>query len=91
MRQDRWNEGDVKECQIASRSSIPPDKRGDLLLCGSDTLNAWSVTWLLPGVKSQIYEKTSSFPVTFRSSGHSSRAHDTWWWCKRTLDRIDCD
>ena len=32
-----WNFSEVIECQIASPTSIPPDGRGDLLLCGEKT------------------------------------------------------
>jgi hypothetical protein len=91
VKSDMWNYGEVRECQLASRSTVRPDERGDLLLCGTETLSAWSISWVRPDFKSQIYENARTYAVTFRSAGHSSRAHDTWWWCNRTAENISCD
>ncbi len=91
MRQGTWDYGEVKECQIASRSTQPPDNRGDLLLCGPDTEYVWNISWLRPDLKTQIYEGARTFRVTFRSAGRSSRTRDTWWKCQRTPDAIHCD
>jgi len=91
VKPDTWDYGETKECQLASRSTQPPDERGDMLLCGTETLTAWGMSWLRPDFKSQIYQNARTFPVTFRSAGHSSRAHDTWWWCKRTAESVSCD
>ena len=42
MTQDKWDYGETKECQLASRSSQPPGPRGDVLVCGSETELAWN-------------------------------------------------
>lgn len=86
-----WADGEAKECQLASRSTQRPDERGDLLLCGTDTLVAWGMSWVRPDFKSQIYQNARTFAVTFRTAGHSGRARDTWWWCKRMSESIRCD
>ena len=91
MRPGIWNEGETKECQIASRSTEPPDKRGDLLICGNSTQTGWSISWLRPDIKSQIYENASTMSVTFHSAGHSSKVQDTWWSCKRIHENVRCD
>ena len=91
VKPDTWDYGEVKECQIASRSTQRPDERGDLLLCGAATMTAWGMSWLRPDFKSQIYQNARTFAVTFRSAGHSSRFHDTRWWCQRRPESINCD
>lgn len=91
LRPDKWDYGEVKECQIASRKTEKPDDRGDLLLCGGETLTGWSMSWLRPDVKTQIYENARTFAVTFRSAGHSRRGATTRWLCRRTPDKIECD
>ena len=90
LRPDKWDYGEVKKCQIASRSTQKPDDRGDLLLCGGETLTGWSMSWLRPDVKTQIYENARTLTVTFRSAGHWRRG-DTQWLCRRTPDKIECD
>jgi hypothetical protein len=75
----------------ASRSSQPPDKRGDVLVCGSDTELAWNLGWLRPDLRNKIYENARLLKVRFRSSGHSSRNKGTWWICKRNDEEIICD
>jgi hypothetical protein len=42
LRAGTWNVHEEMECQVANRTSIPPDERGDLLLCGAKTQLAWS-------------------------------------------------
>jgi hypothetical protein len=37
LRPGNWNFGETKQCEIASRGSVPPDKGRDLLLCGDST------------------------------------------------------
>jgi hypothetical protein len=91
MTQDSWEYGETKECQLASCSSQPPDKRGDVLVCGSDTELAWDMSWLRPDIRTQIYENARILRVGFHSSGHSSKFHDDWWMCKRTPEAINCD
>ena len=68
-----------------------PDERGDLLLCGAETLTAWSMSFVRPDIKSQIYQNASTYYVTFRSGGHSSRGGDTWWMCQKTPEGVNCD
>ena len=79
-----WNYGETKKCQMASRSTQLPDKRGDLLICGEDARVGWSMSYLRSDFKSQMYENAHAVPVTFRSSGHSGRS-DTWWACENLL------
>ncbi len=86
-----WVVGETKACQIASRTSIPPDKWRDLLLCGSDTQLAWSQTWLRADIKKAIYEAAGEQAVSFDSSGHSSRFTGRWWECRRIAEGISCD
>lgn len=89
-----WNFGEVIECQIASRTSIPTDKRGDLLLCGAKTQLAWSQTWLRPDIKTQIYAASKRQAVEFRSVGHpvlGTRYSSPTWQCRKTTDRIVCE
>ncbi len=92
MTQGTWNYGETRECQLASRSFQPPDTRGDVLFCGSDTELAWNLGWLRPDLRNKIYENARLLKVSFRSSGHSSRNKDPWWICKRNgEDEIACD
>jgi hypothetical protein len=89
-----WNFREVIDCQIASRTSIPPDERGDLLLCGAKTQLAWSQTWLRPDIKTQIYAAAERQAIEFRSVGHPAlvnRYSPRLWRCRKTLDRIVCD
>jgi hypothetical protein len=89
-----WNFGEVIECQIASRTSIPPDERGDLLLCGAKTQLAWSQTWLRSDIKTQIYAAAERQAVEFRNAGHpllGNRYSPRLWQCRKTPDRILCD
>jgi hypothetical protein len=65
-----WNFSEVIECQLASRTSIPPDGRGDLLLCGEKTQLAWSQALLRPDIKTQIYAASERLAVEFHSVGH---------------------
>ena len=89
--QGMWDYGETRECQLASRSSQPPDKRLDVLVCGSDTELAWNLGWLRPDLRNKIYENARLLKVRFRSSGHSSRNKGTWWICKRNDEEIICD
>jgi len=89
-----WNFGEVIECQISSRTSIPPDERGDLLLCGAKTQLAWSQTWLRPDIKTQIYAAAERQAVEFRSVGHpvlGNRYSPRLWQCRKAPARIVCD
>ena len=87
-----WNFGEGIDCQIASRTSVLPDGRGDLLLCGAKTQLAWSQTWLRPDIRTQIYDAATKQRVKFRSAGHGGgRGHPPSWICKRIPDEIDCD
>ena len=89
-----WNFSEAIECQIASRTSIPPDGRGDLLLCGEKTQLAWSQTWLRPDIKAQIYAVAERQAVEFHSIGHpllGNRSEPRSWQCRKTQDRVVCD
>jgi hypothetical protein len=89
-----WNVSEVIECQLASRTSIPPDERGDVLLCGEKTQLAWSQTWLRPDIKTQIYAAAERLAVEFRSVGHpllGNRSKPRSWQCRKTPDRVMCN
>lgn len=89
-----WNIGERTECQIASHTSIPPDERGDLLLCGAKTQLAWSQTWLRPDIKTEIYDSAKKQRVTFHGAGHpghNGRYSPRLWECTMAADDIDCD
>jgi hypothetical protein len=92
LRAGAWNLDEGLNCQIASRTSMPPDSRGDLLLCGAKTQFAWSQTWLRADIRTQIYDAATKRRVNFQSSGHGGgRVSPPSWLCRRTPDEIDCD
>lgn len=87
-----WNLGEHVECEVASRTSVAPDKRGDLLLCGAQTQLAWSQTWLRPDIESQLYNRATPFFVVFHSTGHGGgRYAPPVWTCTKTPSEIDCE
>jgi hypothetical protein len=93
LRPGAWNSGATVECEIASRTSTLPDRRGDLLLCGDKTQFAWSQTWLRADIKTKIYSAASHRVVNFHSSGHLGGPKDShrFWRCRSTSDNIDCE
>ena len=92
IRPAAWNLGEGLDCEIASRTSMPPDTRGDLLLCGAKTQLAWSQTWLGADIKAQIYDAATKRRVKFQSRGHGGgRSAPPTWLCRKTRDEIDCD
>ena len=80
LRAGVWNFGERIDCQVASRTSTSPDKRGDLLLCGAKTQLAWSQTWLRADIKTQIYEAAKRETVTFHSAGHDAGEYESPLW-----------
>ena len=74
FRSATWNSGDAVDCELASKTSIPIDKRGDLLLCGGLTQLAWSQTWLRADIKSQLYQSANTLAVDFSWHGSRRRA-----------------
>src|SRR5947209_5593498 len=89
LRARPWRVGDSVSCYLASGTSVKPDKRGDLLLCGEQTQAACSQTWLRDDVRSQLYANAESFPVKFRSAGRDrGRYRGPVWTCKRTSETI---
>jgi hypothetical protein len=92
LRSRPWNLGKSVNCAIASRTSVQPKKGQDLLLCGSQTQEAWLQSWLRDDIGSQLYDNSRSFLVTFHSNGHAtSRFLPTQWTCTRTPGTIDCE
>lgn len=92
LRASRWNVGQAELCEIASRGSIPPDARGDLLLCGEATRLAWSQTWLRSDIKTQIYGDAQTRMVRFHGIGHDGgRGRSPLWTCSRSEIGIDCE
>lgn len=87
-----WTSSESVECQMASGTSIPPDQRGDVLLCGAQTQLAWAQTWLRGDIKSRIYENATILNVTFHGAGHGAgRYRPPSWTCKRLSEGIDCE
>jgi len=88
-----WNVGETKDCEIASRSPILPDSRGDVLLCGEVTRETWG---LAAGndLRSQIYEAATPRDVAFVNSGHpmysGSKFTHTLWQCERAGEDLRC-
>ena len=94
LRAGVWNVGEGLECQIASRTSIPPEERGNLLLCGAKTQLAWSQAWLRPDIKTEIYSAAKKQAVRLHSAGHpghDGRYSPLLWQCRQSPERIDCD
>jgi len=98
---DTWEAGEAKECQFASRTSVAPDGRGDLFLCGTDSGVAWVVTKFagqfaeVSHARDVLYEDAKTFPVAIHGAGHDEQwvdgsGHGTYWQCKKMADRIDC-
>jgi hypothetical protein len=87
-----WQVGETKRCEIASRGSVQPDKRGDLLLCGEKVQLAWSQSWLRADIRTQIYEAARIRRVYFHSIGRSrGRGKGPSWNCIRTGDAVECE
>jgi len=92
LQASNWKVGEMAQCEIASRGSVAPDKRGDLLLCGDKTRLAWSQTWLRSDIKDQIYNSAGTLRVKFRTAGRSGgRGRSPWWRCEKTPTGIDCE
>jgi hypothetical protein len=87
-----WSESKNLNCELASETSVPPDQRGDLLLCGAQTEFAWSQTWLRGDIKSQIYDNSAPFTVIFHNGAHGGgRTSPPSWECKKVSTAIDCN
>lgn len=92
LRAGHWDFGEDVECELASRTSVLPDDRGDLLLCGAKTQLAWSQAWLRADIKTQIYETAVKQTVKFHSLGRGgNRGGHRFWQCKRAPDEVDCE
>jgi hypothetical protein len=93
-----WRREESVDCELASEQfgrswfiqSPAPD---DLLLCGQRTLTAWSVTWLRPDIKTEIYRVADRQGVEFHDAGHSRgwRGSHRYWNCRWSSEHIDCD
>jgi hypothetical protein len=86
-----WDLNEVKECEIASRTSLPPDDKMDVLLCGTDTRQAWKLSWIRSDLRRVIYDHARSLAVTFHSAGESRGKKETIWKCKRIPEGIYCE
>ena len=88
-----WRAGEVQQCRVASQwnTSVQPDDRGDLLLCGDSVLSAWSQGWIRKDVKNRIYALAEKRPVHFPVGiGHQSDRWGLWWSCIRRSEQIEC-
>jgi hypothetical protein len=91
LKMNPWPVGYTANCYPASRTSMPPDKRGDLLVCGQRAQSAWDVSWLRGDITSQLYANARMFRVNFHSRGRSQgRFHSPVWTCQRTSEAIEC-
>lgn len=93
IRARSWNYGEVRVCELASKSTVPPDTRGDLLLCGSETQDAWGNTEDNKG-RSDIYSSAVMTNVKFLNSGHpgasGSKFSRTIWHCQKSMEGVLC-
>jgi hypothetical protein len=87
-----WKNEQSIECMLASGwHQFPPDKRGDILLCGDQTQLAWSQVWLKSDVEDQVYQAARISDVNFHGSGRGIRGKGSAWWCKRLSQSLDCE
>ena len=86
-----WDLNEVKECEMASRTSLPPIDRMDVLLCGMDTRQAWKLSWIRSDLRTVIYDHARSLAVTFHSAGKPRGKKETVWKCKRISEGIYCE
>jgi hypothetical protein len=99
---DTWEAGETKDCQFASRTSVAPDGRGDLFLCGIHSGVLWVATKFaaqipaLSHTRDVFYEDAKTFPVAIHGTGQDQpwvdgSGHSAHWQCKKMADRIDCN
>ena len=86
-----WDLDEIKECEIASRTSLPPDDKTDLLLCGMDTRQAWKLSWIRRDLRTVVYDHAQSLAVTFHSAGEKRGKRETVWKCKKIQEGIYCE
>lgn len=93
LRPRAWDYGEDNECELASRGSVPPDKRGDIMLCGSRAQFAWSITRDRKDVMDAIYDTARTLEVRFHRNGHSSSRGglNPKWTCRRGSEGLDCE
>jgi hypothetical protein len=87
---DTWNEGQAKQCWLASKTGPRPNDATDVLLCGDTTVSAWSVTWIRDDVKETLYELSIQMQVNFHSISHGRRRGNSWWACKNKGSSMEC-
>jgi hypothetical protein len=86
-----WAPGKTVECYLASGTSFPLDKKGDLLLCGTSAEIAWNASWLRSDIKTNLYDAAQRETVRFQSMGHGGgRYGPTKWFCTRMQSEIEC-
>ena len=91
LRPRAWDYGENQECELASRGSVPPDSRGDIMLCGSRAQLAWSIVAYRKDVMDAIYNTARTLEVHFHGNGHGdSRNSNPKWTCRRGLEGLDC-
>jgi hypothetical protein len=87
LQPEYWNEGNVRKCWLASRTTPRPNNAKDLLLCGDTAKQAWGLTWLREDIKKSLYDASAQRQVT----GHGgSRIESEWWACKNTAAGLEC-
>jgi len=80
-----WKYGQGVDCVLASGSHpFPPDQRGDVLLCGDQTQQVWSMVWLRSDIKDQVDNAARMFDVTFHGRGRGRRGWGTFLVLQRT-------
>lgn len=91
LQPEDWNEGDIKQCWLARQTAPKPNNAKDLLLCGNEAKQAWSITWLRDDVKRSLYDNSTRRQVNFHNSGHGGgRIESEWWACKNTAASLEC-
>lgn len=97
-----WGSEEPVDCELASQQNggfsspfnlIPTPAPDDVLLCGNETLTAWSATSLRPDIKADIYRVSEKRSVDFRNSGRGRGVRDShrYWDCRLASDYIVCE
>ncbi len=91
-----WKNGEIVECQLPKSGhslSTWPEKRAEILVCGSQTRLAWGQMWFKGDIRDQIYADATTFDVTFHSTGHPGPkgGYGPAWWCRKVPQGIDCE
>jgi hypothetical protein len=91
MEAEFWPICKTQECYLASQTSFPLDKKGDLLLCGIKAQVAWNESWLRSDIKANLYDNSLHQTVHFNGIGHGGgHGYPFRWFCTRMQSAIEC-